>query len=224
LSTASGILGVNHEPLGILGGTFDPIHFGHLRLAEECADALALAQVRLIPAANPWQRSGLITAAAHRIAMVRLGLQGNPRLAVDTRESERAGPSYTVDTLTSLRAEFGPARPLVMIVGSDQFLNLPTWHRWQALFALAHVAVARRANEAFDLAALPPALAALVAPRLTLEVSALAEPAGRVFNIEMTPLKISSSQIRTLVRTRASARYLLPQPVYEYILQHALYQ
>ena len=217
-------MGVNHEPLGILGGTFDPIHFGHLRLAEECADALGLAQVRLLPAANPWQRSGLISAAAHRIAMAGLGLQGNPRLCLDTRECAREGPSYSIDTLASLRDEFGLERPLVMIVGSDQFLNLPTWHRWQALFELAHVAVARRANEPFDLAALPPALAALVAPRLTLDVDALAEPSGRVFNIEMTPLRISSSQIRTLVRTRVSPRYLLPQPVYEYILQHDLYR
>jgi len=217
-------LGVGQAPLGILGGTFDPIHFGHLRLAEECADALKLGEVRLVPAARPWQRSGLITATEHRVAMARLGVNGNPRFSVDARETERAGPSYTVDTLASLRAEFGPARPLVMIVGSDQFLNLPTWHRWQALFEYAHVAVARRANEPFDLKLLPTALASVVEPRLRLDVAALAEPAGRVFNVEMTPLSISSSQIRTLVRTRVSARYLLPIAVHEYILQHGLYQ
>ena len=214
----------NLEPLGLLGGTFDPIHFGHLRLAEECADSLRLDEIRLIPAAKPWQRSGLISAIEHRLEMVRLGVEANPRLRVDPREAERNGPTYTVDTLTSLRAEMGELRPLVMIVGSDQFLNLPTWHRWQKLFELAHIAVARRANESFDLGALPPALAAMTAPRLTNDRSALTEPAGRVFSIEMTPLKISSSQIRTLVRTRQSPRYLLPAAVYDYIAEHGLYQ
>jgi len=217
-------LSSNLEPLGLLGGTFDPIHFGHLRLAEECADALRLNEVRLIPAAKPWQRSGLISAIEHRLEMVRLGVENNPRLVVDAREAERNGPTYTVDTLGSLRAEMGQARPLVMIVGSDQFLNLPTWSRWQKLFELAHIAVARRANESFDLGELPAVLAAMVANRLTNDRSALTEPAGRVFSIEMTPLKISSSQIRTLMRTRQSPRYLLPASVYEYIVQHGLYQ
>jgi nicotinate-nucleotide adenylyltransferase len=217
-------LSSNLEPLGLLGGTFDPIHFGHLRLAEECADALRLNEVRLIPAAKPWQRSGLISAIEHRLEMVRLGVENNPRLVVDPREAERNGPTYTVDTLGSLRAEMGQARPLVMIVGSDQFLNLPTWSRWQKLFELAHIAVARRANEPFDLGELPAALAAMVANRLTNDRSALTEAAGRVFSIEMTPLKISSSQIRTLIRTRQSPRYLLPESVYEYIVQHGLYQ
>ena len=212
------------EALGILGGTFDPIHFGHLRLAEECADSLRLKQVRLVPAGKPWQRSGLIAPIEHRIEMARLGVESNPRFQVDAREAERAGQSYSVDTLASFRQEFGPAKPLVMIVGSDQFLNLPTWHRWQKLFELAHIAVARRANESFDLGELPAALAAMVTHRLTNDRSALGEPAGRVFSIEMTPLRISSSQIRTLARTRVSARYLLPLRVYEYILEHELYQ
>jgi nicotinate-nucleotide adenylyltransferase len=215
-------LSSNQEALGLLGGTFDPIHFGHLRLAEECADSLRLNEVRLIPAAKPWQRSGLISAIEHRLEMVRLAVENNPRLSVDAREAERNGPTYTVDTLAGLRAELGD-RPLVMIVGSDQFLNLPTWYRWQRLFELAHIAVARRANEPFDLHELPAALAAMVANRLTNDRSALAEPAGRVFSIEMTPLKISSSQIRTLIRTRQSPRYLLPAVVCDYIAQHGLY-
>lgn len=217
-------MAVNNDPLGILGGTFDPIHFGHLRLAEECADSLKLGEVRLIPAAKPWQRSGLIASIEHRLAMVRLGIESNPRFALDAREAERTGPTYTVDTLASLRAELGESRPIVMIVGSDQFINLPTWHRWQKLFEFAHVAVARRANEPFDLGELPAVLAAMVTHRLTNDRNALAEPGGRVFSIEMTPLRISSSQIRTLVRTRVSARYLLPVAVHDYILQHGLYQ
>ena len=220
----SSLVSSGTEPLGLLGGTFDPIHFGHLRLAEECADSLRLNEIRLIPAAKPWQRSGLISGIDHRLEMVRLGVNGNPRLRLDARESERIGPSYTVDTLAGLRAELGETRPLVMIVGSDQFLNLPTWHRWQKLFEFAHIAVARRANESFDLGELPAALAAMVTNRLTNDRSALAEPSGRVFSIEMTPLKISSSQIRTLVRTRQSPRYLLPAAVYDYILEHGLYQ
>jgi nicotinate-nucleotide adenylyltransferase len=207
----------------LLGGTFDPIHFGHLRLAEECADSLRLDEIRLIPAAKPWQRSGLISTVEHRLAMVRLAVEKNPRLAVDAREVERVGPTYTVDTLASLRAELGDARPIIMIVGSDQFLNLPTWHSWQKLFDFAHIAVARRANESFDLRDLPPALAIAATHRMTNDRSALSEPSGRVFSIEMTPLKISSSQIRTLVRTRQSARYLLPSSVCDYIAEHGLY-
>lgn len=214
---------VNPEPLGLLGGTFDPIHFGHLRLAEECADSLRINEVRFLPAGKPWQRSGFIAPIEHRLAMVRLGVESNPRFTVDAREAERTGPTYTVETLESLRNDEGPARPLVMIVGSDQFLNLPTWHRWQRLFDFVHIVVARRANEPFDLGELPAALAAMVTSRLTNDKSALLEPSGRVFSIEMTPLKISSSQIRTLVRTRASARYLLPVAVYEYVLAHGLY-
>jgi len=224
MTQAASSVPTSNQPLGILGGTFDPIHFGHLRLAEECADSLRLNEVRLVPAGKPWQRSGLIAPIHHRVEMARLGVESNPRFQVDAREADRAGPTYTVETLASFRQEFGEAKPLVMIVGSDQFLNLPTWHRWQKLFEFAHIAVARRANEPFDLGELPAALAAMVTHRLTNDRSALSEPAGRVFSIEMTPLKISSSQIRTLVRTRVSARYLLPLPVYEYILQHDLYQ
>jgi nicotinate-nucleotide adenylyltransferase len=220
----STLVNAGNEPLGLLGGTFDPIHFGHLRLAEECADALRLGEIRLIPAAKPWQRSGLISSVEHRLEMVRLGVEGNPRLRMDPREAERNGPTYTVDTLASLRAEMGESKPLVMIVGSDQFLNLPTWNRWQKLFEFAHIAVARRANEPFDLGELPPVLAAMVSHRLTNDRTALHEPAGRVFSIEMTPLRISSSQIRTLIRTRGSPRYLLPAQVYDYIVEHGLYQ
>jgi nicotinate-nucleotide adenylyltransferase len=216
-------LSANPAPLGLLGGTFDPIHFGHLRLAEEVADSLKIDEVRFLPAGQPWQRSGFIAPIEHRVAMVRLGVESNPRFTVDDREARRSGPTYTVDTLESLRVDEGPRRPLVMIVGSDQFLNLPTWHRWQKLFEFVHIVVARRANEPFDLGELPAGLAAMVTHRLTNDKSALMEPGGRVFSIEMTPLKISSSQVRTLVRTRASARYLLPVAVYEYVLQHGLY-
>jgi nicotinate-nucleotide adenylyltransferase len=132
------------DPIGILGGTFDPVHYGHLRLAEEAADALALERVVLIPAALPNLRARPGTEAQHRLAMTRLAAADNPRLAVDDRELEREGVSYTVDTLAELRAEVGTRNPVWLILGADAFLRLPDWSRWLQLFDLAHVAVATR--------------------------------------------------------------------------------
>ena len=124
--------------IGILGGTFDPIHLGHLRLAEEVADALKLAQVRFIPAGTPPHRAMPRTDAVHRLAMVRLAIANNPRFALDDRETQRTGLSYTHDTLASLRAEVGDATPLVLIMGADAFVKLETWHRWREI-GRAHV-------------------------------------------------------------------------------------
>ena len=122
----------NTAPLGILGGTFDPIHYRHLRLAEELADALKLAEVRLIPGGTPPHRAAPATAATHRLAMAALAIVGNARFAVDAREVRRSGPGYTYDTLAELRAEEGAQRPLVLLLGADAFLELATWHRWHS--------------------------------------------------------------------------------------------
>jgi cytidyltransferase-like protein len=131
------------EPLALLGGTFDPVHYGHLRLADEVSRALAPIEVRLVPARDPPHRGAPHASAAHRLAMLRLAQQEFPELVVDAREIERPGKSYTVLTLEGLRAEM-PARPLVLIVGADQLLALTAWHRWQALFDLAHLLVVAR--------------------------------------------------------------------------------
>lgn len=215
------------SPLGIFGGTFDPVHVGHLRLAEEAADVLGLARVRWIPAGQPRHREPPHVAAARRLRLVELAVAGNPRFEVDPAEAASGEASYTVPTLQRLRGELGGRRPLVLLLGADAYAGLPGWHRWQELFALAHVAVAQRPGFAVDPAALPAALQAEHARRSVPDndVAALAaSPAGCVLSFPMTPLAVSATQVRGLLAAGRSARYLLPQPVIDYIDLHHLYR
>lgn len=216
-------------PLGLLGGTFDPIHLGHLRLAEEAREALALDTVRIIPAGQPPHRDTPRSTADDRLAMARLAVAGNPALEIDDSEVRAHRKSYTVLTLERLRGEFGPARPLVLILGADAFEGLPDWHRWQDLFGLAHIAVANRPGHAPHgrrwPAVLSPALDAACRDRHVTDPAALrTAPAGKVIPFDMTPLAISASQIRDLIRTGSSPRYLLPDSVLDYIDLHHLYR
>jgi len=210
-------------PIGIFGGTFDPIHFGHLRLAEEMAEGLGLSQVRFIPAGQPPHRGAPRTAASHRLEMVRRAIAGNPLFAVDAREVQRPQPSYTVDTLTALRAELGDEQPLWLLLGADAFLGLPSWHEWQRLFELANIAVAAR-----------PGAQLLQTDRMSDELKhevsqrqqaagSVASPAGSVLLQQMTPLDISATVIRDTLARHGSARYLLPDTVLDYIHEHQLY-
>lgn len=206
-----------------MGGTFDPIHYGHLRLAEEMAEAIGLAQVLFIPAGQPPHRGTPRTAAAHRLEMVRRAIAGNPRFEADPREVARPRPSYTVDTLTELRAELGSERPVWLLLGADAFLDLPTWHEWRSLFGLAHIAVAARPGaELLGADSLPEALGHEVLPRLATDASAPGA-AGSVLLRQTTPLDISATAIRKLLGRHASARYLLPDAVLGYIHEHQLY-
>ncbi|MBI2307982.1 MAG: nicotinate-nucleotide adenylyltransferase [Rhodocyclales bacterium] len=215
------------SPLGLFGGTFDPVHVGHLRLAEEAAEALGLQRVRWIPAGQPRHRQNPCVTAAHRLRMVELAIAGNPRFELDPAEAESGEASYTVPTLQRLRAELGERRPFVLLLGADAYAGLPSWHRWQELFALAHLAVAHRPGFAVDVAALPGALQAEHAARCVPDndIGALAAaPAGRILNFPMTPLAVSATQLRGLLAQGRSARYLLPQPVIDYIDLHHLYR
>ncbi|GAA5173586.1 nicotinate-nucleotide adenylyltransferase [Niveibacterium umoris] len=210
-------------PLGILGGTFDPIHFGHLRLAEEAHAQLGLARVRLIPAGRPAHRGAPGAGAAHRLAMTRLAAAANPHLEVDAAEVLSDAPSYTVPTLERLRSELGAARPLVLLLGADAFAGLPSWHRWETLFALAHIAVATRPGHSFEPEALAPELAEHCRRRAG-EVAQLAEaPGGLILRFPITPLDISATAIRAQCACHESPRYLLPDGVVDYIAQHRLY-
>ncbi len=212
------------RPLGLMGGTFDPIHFGHLRLAEEGREALDLAEVLWLPAGRPPHRHVPRGAVADRLEMVRLAIAGNPRFSLDDAETRTDGPSYTVTTLERLRAARG-ARPLVLLLGSDAFLGLPTWHRWTALFELAHVAVATRPGFELAAEALPRELAAACASRLGSDPAALkSAPVGRIVQFAMTPLTISASLVRARLAAGLSVRYLLPDPVREYIDRQHLYR
>jgi nicotinate-nucleotide adenylyltransferase len=216
-------------PLGLLGGTFDPIHCGHLRLAEEAREALRLAQVLFVPAGQPPHRGTPRSTPADRLAMVRLATAGNAAFAVDAGEVFAAGKSYTVLTLERLRAEHGPDRPLVLILGADAFQGLPEWHRWRELLDLAHLAVANRPGYAPHgqrwPGVLAPALEAACADRIDTDPAALrSAPAGRIVPFDMTPLAISASLVRELIHDGHSARYLLPDSVLDYIGLHHLYR
>src|SRR3954453_4929236 len=168
------------QPLALLGGTFDPVHYGHLRAADDIARALAPIEVRLLPGGDPPHRGAPHATAVQRLAMLEIALREFPRLAVDPRELERTGKSYTVLTLEELRAE-APDRPLVLILGGDQVLTLETWHRWRALFELAHLLVIARPGVPLAIDALPPHLHEEWMRRVTPDVAALRErPAGAI--------------------------------------------
>lgn len=208
--------------IGILGGTFDPIHFGHLRLAQEVADALSLTQIRFIPGGTPPHRALPQTPAADRVAMVRLAIDGNPLFVLDERETRRSGKSYTFDTLNELRAELGANCPLVLLMGADAFLGFETWHRWQEIFGLAHIAVAHRPGSA--LGGMPAALAREFAQRRTPDTQAVQRAAaGAIIEVPITALDISATAVRATVRAQHSARYLLPLAVIQYINTNQLF-
>ena len=211
------------QAIGLFGGTFDPIHFGHLRLAEEMAEAVGLERVLFIPAGQPPHRGAPRTEAVHRLEMVRRAIAGNPRFAADAREVMSPRPSYTVDTLTALRAELGKEQPLWLLLGADAFMELPTWHEWPQLFELANIAVAARpGSRALRSNDLKDPLRSEVLKRQVAS-SAAAGPAGSVQLRQMTPLDISATAIRDTLARHGSARYLLPDAVLDYIHEHQLY-
>jgi len=202
----------------VLGGSFDPVHHGHLRLAQEAIERLGLAQVLMVPA-RPWQRSTR-ASDADRLEMLRLACQGNPRLTPLALELERSGPSYTVETLQALRAHHGAARPLWLILGADAFLGLPSWHQWEALAGLCHLAVAPRPASGLE-ARLPAELQAWWSRRST---DTPAHPAGALVVLDAPELEISATRIRALRARGHSPRYLLPDPVLDYIESKGLYR
>jgi len=197
-------------PVGIFGGTFDPIHFGHLRTAFELLHALRLSEVRFIPAGNPPHRGVPLCDARRRLDMVRAAIADQPGFVVDDREVHRQGPSYTVLTLRELRAA-EPGRPLCLIMGMDAFLGLPQWHEWRSLLDLAHVVVAHRPGWIAPDAGM---LGELVAAHATQRVEDLHEAvAGRIHVRPVTQLEISSTDLRDLIVAGQDPRYLLPDSV-----------
>ena len=213
--------------LGVFGGTFDPIHCGHLELARELGQSLALSAVRFIPAGDPPHRPAPAVSAAHRLAMVELAVAGHPGLEVDAREVLRKGRSYTVTTLAELRDE-DRRRNLVLIVGADAFVGLPTWHRWREIFELAHLVVVARPGVT---------LADHLSPELALEHSRrrsddasviFSQAAGAIVEPPITARAISASAIREALARReadgiGALRGLLPAAVLAYIERNRLY-
>ena len=213
-------------PIGIFGGTFDPIHYGHLRLAQELATGFELEQVRFIPAGHPPHRGEPAVSSRQRLEMVRLAIAGNAAFALDEREIFKQGPCYTVDTLAELRGELGEQQPVALLLGADAFLGLTTWHDWQALFELAHIVVAHRPG--FPQVAwadnMPEPLKRALRQRQQNDAGALrATPAGGIFAHTITALDISATYIRNSLQAGNSPRYLLPDAVLDYIRTHNLY-
>ena len=215
----------DRRPLGILGGTFDPVHYGHLRLAEEAQDALGLERISWLPAGRPPHREAPAVSSKHRLELVRLAIAGNPAFTLDDAEARSPTPSYMVDSLTRLRGLHGAKKPLVLLLGADAFAGLCGWHRWQELFALAHLAVATRPGYALDPGSLPPPLADELRMRLRADTGMLAHShAGSIVPFAITALDISATRIREMLASGGSVRYLLPDSVLDYIAGHGLYR
>jgi nicotinate-nucleotide adenylyltransferase len=213
------------SPIGLFGGTFDPVHFGHLRLAVEVREAFRLERVVFLPTGHPGQRARDTWAGGEdRVRMLELAIAGEDAFAVDDREVRRDGPTYSVDTLAEYRRECGPEAPLVFLCGTDAFARVETWHRWEELFDLAHFAVAVRADDLEWHSKGPGAIPKALWPRVTMSLKdVLGAPAGRIMTFAMTPLAISSTAIRGLVQARSSIRYLTPDAVVDFIRERSLY-
>lgn len=213
--------------IGVLGGTFDPIHFAHLRLAEEVAEAFMLNTVRLIPSANPPHRITPSAPAEDRLKMVELALdRANKKLVPDGRELNRGGKSYMVDTLKQLRTEH-PNASISLILGTDAFIELMTWHEWQQLFSLANIIVASRPNLPLS------ELETNLEKKLASEYEARkrhdrdllhSSKNGLIFTYEFTSLEVSGTSLRRRIQHKQSLKYLLPDNVINYIQNHNLYK
>lgn len=208
------------EPVGIFGGTFDPVHVGHLRTAWELLTGLGLRELRFVPCRVPPHRPPAAASDELRRQMLSAAIAGQPGFRLDDRELNRPGPSYTVDTLESLRAE-GHTGPLCLVLGMDAFLGLPSWHRWREIPRLAHLVVVRRPGVSPDGGG---EISALLAERGTDSPADLkVTSAGRVLVRDVTQLGVASSAIRALIAAGDDPRYLVPDSVRELILHHQLY-
>ena len=195
--------------LGVLGGTFDPVHTGHLVLAEQAREQLRLDRVLWVPAGDPWRKAGEpVSPAEDRLVMVRLAIEGDDAFEVSTTELDRAGPTYTLDTLQQLHGEYA-AEELVFLLGLDALADLPNWHKPAELIRLALLGVARRGDEQPQLA------------ELERQMPGLEE---RVRWVEMPRLDISGTELRRRASEGRSLRYLVPPAVASYVREHGLYR
>ena len=210
--------------IGVYGGTFDPVHIGHLRPALDCLETLGLDELRLVPLRQAVHRPQPEAPADLRLAMLQAARAGEPRLVVDPRELERSGGSYSLHTLESLRADLGPDVPMCLLMGSDAFAGFLDWHGSEGILTLAHLVVMRR-PAAGSAPAMSPQLRRLYAERAAEDVSALAgAPAGRIRMQDVTQLDIASTRVRELIRAGRSVRYLVPEAVLAIIEREGLYR
>ena len=206
--------------VAIFGGTFDPVHYGHLRAAAEVAEQLGVSDFRLLPAGQPPHRDGTWAASRHRLAMLELALAPHADLSVDEREVERTGPSYMTETLDSIRAESGDL-PVLLCLGQDAANELHRWHDWQRLLDLAHLVVMTRPDSRPSYSE---SVARCFRGRFVETPAALMNaPAGSICRVNVTRLAISSTDIRNQLSEGRNPRFLLPSTVLAYICKHGLY-
>lgn len=209
-----------HKAIGILGGTFDPIHLGHLRMALELYEALNLAKVHIIPCFQPVHRKQSVASSEQRLAMVERAIANEPALYADPREIRRGGPSYMIDTLLSMRHDF-PDTPLCLLIGIDAFLGFLGWHRWEEILDQAHIIIAHRPQYQLPTAGL---IADILQQRLKQEANYIHQHlAGGILIRPITALEISATDIRKQIAMGKNPRYLLPDAVYDYINQFGIY-
>lgn len=208
--------------IGIFGGTFDPIHVGHLRPALDCLQLLGLTEVRFIPLNVAVHRAPPEAAPEQRLAMLEAAIADQPGFVADARELARPGASYSYETLLSLRAELGPARPLCLLIGADAFAGFPRWHRPLDILGLAHLVVMQRPGH---VAVPDPATRALYQERGCDAPAELAgAPGGRILFQSVTQMDVSSSLVRQLIAAGHSPRYLLPESVIAIVERERLYR
>jgi nicotinate-nucleotide adenylyltransferase len=210
----------------VLGGSYDPVHQGHVALAALFAELLAPSALRLVPAGRPWQKNGLHANAGQRVTMLELafGAAGLP-VSVDRQEIERAElgvPSYTIDTLRNIRAELGPQAPLVFVMGADQLQQLDSWHEWERLFDFAHIAVAARPGANLD--TLPPEVQAQLTRRCGTPGQMRSTPAGLTYLARSLALDISATAARAALQRGETPSSLISPVVLDYIQQQHLYK
>lgn len=205
----------------MLGGTFDPVHIGHLRSAVELRELFGFDQIRFVPCHQPPHRGRPGADSANRLRMVELALAGEAGLLADARELRRPGPSYSFDTLTEMRAELGQSAALTLIVGADAFAGLDSWHRWRELTDVAHIVVMARPDSALPETG---AVAELLKARRAAPGELARRPSGCVVPVALTPLPVSATRIRGIVGAGRSPRYLVPDSVWAYIREQQLYQ
>ena len=215
------VIDVLPQRIGVLGGTFDPVHIGHLRGGLEVAELMQLDELRLTPNARPPHRDTPQVSALDRLAMVECAVAGVATLVVDARELQRDKPSYTIDTLELMRAELAAQDQLFLLLGWDAFCGLPTWHRWEELLQHCHILVLQRPDADSEP---PDALRNLLAARSVSDPLALKGPGGQIAFVWQTPLAVSATQIRQLLASGKSVRYLVPDAVLAYIDAHGLYR
>ena len=211
--------------VALLGGSFDPVHNGHVALGALFANLLQPDQVRIIPAGNPWQKGALRASAAHRVRMLELVFaQDQLAVTLDRQEIERSSATYTIDTLRNVRAELGPESSIVFLMGADQLQHLDTWRDWRALFDLAHIGVAARPGYSLAEAALPAAVATEIEQRQGSLAQLRNTPSGHAYLAENLAVDISSTQVRAALQRGGLANSLISPVVLDYIQQHNLYK